>query len=114
MPNHPPIPPSSPVFVQLCRDYHSYTKGAWLFSISPTHADPKWWSHDEDFPWMLDLLKPASSQRLLVACVARCAWLDKAAIYPVKSPESLLALMTAELWRKWGEMGETDELRQHG
>lgn len=109
---HPPIPPNCTCWFEVKNDPNR--NGLW-FSPFAHHHDTSTWSHDESFPW--DFSNPDlfdAEERRIIACVARCAWLDEAerwAKTPVNDGKNFDAIAgykaeaeaNAEAWRKWGE-----------
>jgi len=116
--NHPPIPPNCPYF--KLTTVHVLKEGV------PPHDVQEWYFHEapsmsanfcEDislrFLSSTTLGQHRKEQRHVVACVARCAWLDSRN-YPPKEYEherdsmghevwEAMCEENAEAWKDWGE-----------
>lgn len=92
--NHPQVPPHDSHFMQ-------YSSGEWCYSMHPPSV-----GHIA--------LSSAREHRRMIACVARCDWLDEAAsrlhtctnhsVEEVERPDNCRAceaLKVADAWRAW-------------
>lgn len=95
--DHPPIPPNTP-------EFFTHSSGRLCYSPWQHHREDELsWSQDESFPLWVDDPYLDACYRHLVACVARCGWLDEARrLCPPGQHIYDKGYANAEAWRKWG------------